>query len=453
MFKKICYEIHLYLGIISGLILIAVCLSGALLVFREDFKAMLYPSSYRVAVPANASPLPIEDLLAKIETQYEGKKITSLSIPKSKTKPVTVMLASGSERGQRGGRPEGGERSERGQRNGQRPDGQQRGGHRQRGEVILINPYTGEALEKADTQVFDKFFMSMTMLHRNLYINIPIPALGERASVGKYIVGIATLIYVVISLTGLALWFPKFALWKNWKVWKIGLQIRFRRGFWRCVYDLHNTVGFYTLIPMLILALTGLCWSFSWYREGASELLGDQIFKQRMQRPAQIEEVDSSAKPLPLARILELQDRLFPADGDRTISIPSDRTSAAVISQGHTGFFALNVQDKTQWDMFRGVVVPVEHFGKTVEVERFADKPFGAKIASLVRTLHFGDVTGTSSKIVFFIACLLATSFPVTGVMLWIKKLVAKRKTKTPRSDCSPRNAELDMQSATDAIR
>jgi uncharacterized iron-regulated membrane protein len=105
---------------------------------------------------------------------------------------------------------------------------------------------------------------------------------------------------------------------------------------------------------------------------------------------------------------------------------------AMVIQKGRTGFFALSIKDKTQWDRFRDTVIPVEHFGKTVEVEHFADQPFGAKIASAVRPLHFGDITGLSSKINSFIACLFATSFPITGVMFWGKKLYYRRK----KTDC-----------------
>jgi uncharacterized iron-regulated membrane protein len=129
---------------------------------------------------------------------------------------------------------------------------------------------------------------------------------------------------------------------------------------------------------------------------------------------------------------------LTPGPGEINVSIPNDRETAMVIRKGRTGFWALSIKDKTQWDQYRGTVIPVEHFGKTVEVERFAEKPLGAKIAAAVRTLHFGDVTGMSSKILFFIACLFATSFPITGVMLWIKKLVTyrrKRKASTTIRD------------------
>jgi uncharacterized iron-regulated membrane protein len=302
--------------------------------------------------------------------------------------------------------------------------------------MFYLNPYTGEVVGEGMGSAADPFFMSMMRLHRNLWISYRLESLGPRATLGGLIVGIATIVFVVTLLSGFVLWLPRtWQSFKKWRAWKPGFKVRFRKGVWPLVYDLHNTAGFYMLIPILILSLTGLCWSFGWYRNAASYVLGDQIFKQRMQRPEKIEPVPEptdggTLKPLSVGEMIERQNKLTPGRGDIVVSVPNDKETAMVIQKGRTGFFALAFKDKTQWDRFRGTVVPVEHFGQTVEVERFTDKPFGAKIAVAVRSLHFGDVTGTSSKIVFFIACLFATSFPVTGVTLWIKKLRAKSRKK-----------------------
>ena len=44
-----------------------------------------------------------------------------------------------------------------------------------------------------------------------------------------------------------------------------------RRRFW---HDMHVSVGFYATLLLLVMALTGLTWSFGWCREAASWLLG-----------------------------------------------------------------------------------------------------------------------------------------------------------------------------------
>lgn len=245
------------------------------------------------------------------------------------------------------------------------------------------------------------------------------------------IVGVATLVFVVICLTGLVLWLPRtWNSFKRWKAWKPGFRIRFRKGLWPFLYDTHNTVGFYLLIPALILALTGLCWSFSWYRTGAGYVLGTPVLQRGGQNTATIEPVDQSTSPLSVSEMIDRQNALTPGTGEIVVSIPQNREAPMTIQKGRTGFFALAIKDKTQWDRFRGTVIPVEHYGKTVKVERFADKPLGAQIAGSIRAIHFGNITGLSSKIFFFVVCLFATSWPATGIALWIKKLRIKRKKR-----------------------
>jgi uncharacterized iron-regulated membrane protein len=492
-FRRFFYEIHLWLGILCGIIVFLVCLSGAILVFRDDINRFADPGKYYVSVPQNGQRMPIDELVAKLESNNPGMKVASLTIPQQPNRTIVVSLSRPFTEGERGGfgergtrgegstrqrgeggtrpeggfqqrgeggtRPEGGfgQRGEGGQRpesgfqqrgeGGQRPEGgfQQRGGNAPaggmagrggpgggRGQGYFVNPYTGDIVAKpGDGVSFNRFFMSMQQFHRNLWISYRIERLGPRSSLGGLIVGTATLIFIVVVLSGLVLWLPR--TWKSfvkWRAWKPGLIVRFRKGGWSFVHDIHNTVGFYCLIPMLILALTGLCWSFQWYRNAASKVLNETVLnRQRAPQTLKIQPVDENAKPLALEEMIQHLNALIPGPGEITLSIPNDKESPMSMQKGKTGFFALAEKDKTLWDRFRGTVIPVEHYGKTVEVERFTDKPVRSQIALAVRQLHFGSITGTSSKIVFFVACLFAMTFPITGVVMWVRKL-AKRYTK-----------------------
>ncbi|MGZ5221534.1 MAG: PepSY domain-containing protein, partial [Chitinophagaceae bacterium] len=48
-----------------------------------------------------------------------------------------------------------------------------------------------------------------------------------------------------------------------------------------------------------------------------------------------------------------------------------------------------------------------------------------------IKAIHVGNVYGTLTKIIYFIACLIATSLPITGTMIWLNKLRKKRKGKS----------------------
>ena len=477
--RRFFYELHLWLGLVSGLILFVVCLSGSLYVFRNEARQLAAPEFFNVAT-VQEKRLSADEIVAKVEAARPGKKVGSLTIPESPTRTVAVVLNDAPSKGERGQGPGVGQGKRQGPRDGSgngqgggggegqgkrqgprdgsgrgqgRGEGQglrdgsgidkapqnagqgagrgngqgggkggQGGGGKRRGETVYVDPYTGEIVGEGATAV-DEFFGSVMRLHRFLWLP---------TEIGRPIVGVATLIYVVISLTGLLLWLPRTAAaWRRKSTWKTALNVRVRRGGWPLVFDLHNALGFYTLLPALILALTGLCWSFGWYRDAVGAVLGEAPFKAKSEKPESLTSPDGSPRPATLEELIARHNELDPGAGDVTISIPQDESTATTIQKGRVdGFFALAVKNKTQWDRLDASVVSVERYGKTVEVERFADKPFGAKIASSVKALHLGEITGLSSKIFFFVVCLIATSFPATGVALWAHKLRARNKKR-----------------------
>ena len=443
--RRFFYHLHLWLGVVSGLILFVVCLSGSLYVFREEARRLVAPEQFYVET-TGAQRLSTDAIVEKVEAAKPGKKVGSLTIPESPTRTVAVVLNDAPKKGEKGPKGEGkggektGAKPEKGgekgaDKAGQKPQdagkagkggGKPQGG-KKRGEAVYVDPYTGEILGDGKTSL-DEFFGFLMRLHR--WLCLP-------TEIGRPIVGVATIIYVVISLTGLILWLPRTAAaWRRKSTWKTALNVRVRRGGWPLVFDLHNALGFYTLLPALILALTGLCWSFGWYRDAAGSLLGEAPFKAKREKPETISLPDGAPQPASLEELIAKHNELDPGAGDVTISIPQDESTATTIQKGRVdGFFILNVKNKTQWNRFDGTVVPVERYGKTVDVERFADKPFGAKIASSIRGIHLGDITGLSSKILAFLVCLIATSFPATGVALWVHKLRARNKKDEADAD------------------
>ena len=460
--RRFFYELHLWLGLVSGLILFVVCLSGSLYVFRNEARQLAAPEFFNVAT-VQEKRLSADEIVAKVEAARPDKKVGSLTIPESPTRTVAVVLNDAPSKGERGQGPGVGQGKRQGPRDGSgrgqgRGEGQglrdgsgidkapqnagqgagrgngqgggkggQGGGGKRRGETVYVDPYTGEIVGEGATPV-DEFFGSVMRLHRFLWLP---------TEIGRPIVGVATLIYVVLTLTGLLLWLPRTAAaWRRKATWKTALNVRVRRGGWPLVFDLHNALGFYTLLPALILALTGLCWSFGWYRDAVGAVLGEAPFKAKSEKPESLTPPDGSPRPATLEELIARHNELDPGAGDVTISIPQDESTATTIQKGRVdGFFALAVKNKTQWDRLDASVVSVERYGQTVEVERFADKPFGAKIASSIRALHLGEITGLSSKIFFFVVCLIATSFPATGVALWANKLRARNKKRRAQTD------------------
>ena len=113
------------------------------------------------------------------------------------------------------------------------------------------------------------FFENTLKLHRWL-LDAP-KAKGER-TLGKTIVGISIVLFVLDLLTGLVIWWPR-----KKKSLRNRLKVEFGKGTAHFLHDCHVSLGFWTLAILLIIALTGLTWSFSVWRDAFTGLLSTMV--------------------------------------------------------------------------------------------------------------------------------------------------------------------------------
>ena len=131
-------------------------------------------------------------------------------------------------------------------------------------EPDTVNAQSGEIRQRPKSL---PFFQTVRKVHR--WLLDPPAAKGEK-SVGKVIVGVTTMAMVVVLVSGLVIWIPR-----SRKALKARLSVSVTKGWKRFLYDSHVSIGFYCTILLLLMALTGLTWSFGWYREAAYSLTGD----------------------------------------------------------------------------------------------------------------------------------------------------------------------------------
>lgn len=89
---------------------------------------------------------------------------------------------------------------------------------------------------------------------------------------GKVTVGISTLFFVFILISGLTVHWPR-----KWK--KSRLTVHTRKGKGRLLFDLHTVLGLYAALILLLCALTGLMWSFQLYRDAVAFIFDTEIKK------------------------------------------------------------------------------------------------------------------------------------------------------------------------------
>lgn len=229
--KKIFRQIHLWLSVPFGLIITLICFSGAMLVFENEVNELSRPALYYVET-VKEEPIPIDKLLEKVAaTLPDSVSVTGVSISSDPGRTYQVNLS------------------------------------KPRRASLYVDQYTGEVKGKSERS---SFFTFMFRMHRWLLDSMK-PG-NEGIFWGKMIVGVSTLSLVFVLISGIVIWWPRTR-----KSLKNSLKITATKGWKRFWYDLHVAGGMYALIFLLAMALTGLTWSFPWYRTAFYKVFGVEM--------------------------------------------------------------------------------------------------------------------------------------------------------------------------------
>ena len=367
VFKKIVFQLHWFFGITAGLVLALMGVTGALYAFEGEIMSALNPEVLRVEV-RDSGILPPAELVAKIEAA-EGKTVSGLWVDQRDGQAARVFFT-----------PPPGER---------------------RGPMRFFDPYTGELLAQP---VGQGFFGLMLQLHRFL-------AMGET---GKQFTAASTLALVFFCLSGLYLRWPRQAL--NWRAWLTLDWAKKGRAF---NWDLHAVFGTWALLFYLCASLTGLYWSYDWYRDGMTRLLSDAPAGEQRKpgegrreggRPGQ---PGVPSGPPPVVDYPALWHSLQQAAGPQlaawNLRLPP------VAGQPATLFYLL--EDAGHSRAFNQLTLETAS-GRVLKHERYADKAFGAQLLASVYALHTGEYFGLLGRILMALASLAMPLFAITGWLL-----------------------------------
>jgi uncharacterized iron-regulated membrane protein len=433
-------RIHLYLGLVSGLFLVVVCLTGTLLVFEEELTHALHSERYTVAAAATP-PLSLAQLTEAVRATRPKAKINGIKVYADPTRTVEVSLAgSGRPGGPQGGGGEG--RGMRGEQGGadraSRGAGQEgareqhserqasgesgrpspgmaagaggpnakggRGGKGgDRGPTLFLNPYTGAILGEYDSH--KSFFHFIEEIHRGLVAG----------RVGKLIMGINSIIFLFILGTGIVLWWPAAR-----QAFSQRLSIKWGSSWKRLNHDFHIVLGFYASVFLFIMAATGVGMSFDWVGKTINTLTHSP---QQRQEPPTSAEAAPDAPKFGADAALALARRQDASADSYTVQLPKDPTGSIQISTLPASALTERATNDTYLD---------QHTGQVLRQQAYAEKPVGQRIRGLFKPIHTGAIFGWPTKILALIFVLLGATFPITGTIMWLNRtrlLSSKKKS------------------------
>jgi uncharacterized iron-regulated membrane protein len=380
MVKKLVGKIHLWLGLSVGLIVVFLGITGCMLAFQREIESITHTYDYVKAEnkeflqPSQLGKIAQAILPDKmLHSVTYGEKDRSAQVAFYQFEPSYYY-------------------------------------------IVYINPYRGEVLKVKD---MDRDFFRI-LIDGHFYLWLP-------PHIGQPIVATATLIFVVMMITGIILWWPR-----NKAARKQRFTIKWNARWRRVNYDLHNVFGFYMSWVAIFIALTGLVFGFQWFAKAVywTTSGGKQL----------TEFYEPTAGKANVSNDLPAIDRIYHKmkaeyATAETIEVHYPINDSVAIGAG------ANPDADTYWkidyrwfDQRTLQEVEVKHL-----YGRFTTASTADKIARMNYDLHVGAIGGITTKIIAFFASLIAASLPITGFYIWW----GRRKKKLSSKQQGLSNVEL----------
>lgn len=205
--RKPALVLHRYAGIMAGILLAIIGLTGGVLVFAEELNLILYPQLLQVTPEGDR--LSHQRLAEIVHQAYPDLKTQRITVPQKPEDAYTVSLVS----------------------------------KKDEYSNVYVNPYNGAILGfQPWKQTLQGFLFEW---HVRLFAG----------DLGMQIVGICGVLLLLLGVTGILL-IPK------WKPLKNNFKIRWRSPWKLINYDLHKVTGVLSVLFLSLIAFTGAAMVF-----------------------------------------------------------------------------------------------------------------------------------------------------------------------------------------------
>jgi len=200
--RKVIFQVHMWSGIGVGLYVVLVSVTGSVLVWRNE---LAVAATHDPIIVTGSGPRLTDQQLREAATRaYPGYSVI-INRARNPDQAVDISLESSTDR-----------------------------------QVRLFDPYTGHDLGDS-VPIGLRGIRELLDLHDDL--------LAGRA--GRKVNGFGALLLVVLSLTGIVVWWPGIRNWRR------HMTVHRNVGWRRVTWDLHNMIGFWTLGFIVLFGISG----------------------------------------------------------------------------------------------------------------------------------------------------------------------------------------------------
>ncbi|MEH2080507.1 MAG: PepSY-associated TM helix domain-containing protein [Nostoc sp.] len=368
-FRNLIFNLHRYLGLVLGLIAIIAGLTGSLLVFMHEIDNFAFAHKYGAVIPQE-NRLPLSVLVDRVKAAHSNDpdfqlgRIFPYGVYYNSAPKPNVPAAIGD---------------------------------------FLVDPYTGKFLAQNPSWFGSEFFGKVYELHVALLMG----------DTGVYILGVAALLMVILSVTGIV-------LWPGWRKLSSGFKIKWNGHLKRLNFDIHKVIGIILGVVLILPVLTGAMWS------GVPLInpLINAIF-------TPVDAVAAIFTPQTPQTVDSPRKALTPAPGQTPFALDAivQKAEAAL---PNFSIFSIDVPDESKagsYD-FRMISPRTQSWDSEVHIDQYTGEILqvvdGTKTKSLsgrfynyAVPLHFGVFGGLPTKILYVFVGLSPTILLVTGLNMF----------------------------------
>ena len=378
--RTVLFWLHLACGVVAGAIILIMSVTGALLTYQRQITAWADTRGY--AVEPTSQRLPAAAILARAAESHPELSPTALVIRSAPTSPASLTVGAGRQ--------------------------------------LFIDPYTGEVLGEGNGHGVRAFFRIMVEWHRYL------GASGATRPLGRAVTGAANLAFLIIVMSGLVLWVPRSWKWSNIRsiTWfKGGLRGKPRDFNW------HNTIGFWSAIPLAIIIAGGVVISYPWATGLVYRAYGEVP-------PTPAGGAGRGAGPAAAGAAREVGRGQSSAGADletligaASAQMPGWQTITIPLSDSSRPQVALTLDSGDGGQPHKRATLTLDRrTGTTVRWEPFSSQSPGRRARTWLRFAHTGEVYGVPGQTIAGVVTAGGAVLIWTGLALALRRFIQWRR-------------------------
>ena len=207
LWRRTFFQVHLWAGVLIALYIVAISLSGSILVYQRD----LQDDTPHLGDDRGTSPVEFDRIVAIAQASYPGEPLAAIDLRTWHRRVIPVDLRAGDH-----------------------------------DRIVYVDSVSQRTVRADILQQKHALLQFLESLHNEL----------TAGRSGAIVNGIGGFLLTLMSVTGILLWWPGKTNWKR------ALKVKWNARWARLNWDLHSAFGFWTLLLVSMWGITGAYFIF-----------------------------------------------------------------------------------------------------------------------------------------------------------------------------------------------